>query len=110
MASPNQALENSNKWFTDGKFFDKLSSLVNIVTDSKNAVSVEDLTSYYTDGLSDILTELGLQTEIIDNPIKGGPPFLIGKRIESSEFKTILLYGHGDTAVSYTHLTLPTKA
>ena len=97
MASPNQALENSNNWFTDGKFFDKLSSLVNIVTDSKNAVSVEDLTSYYTDGLSDILTELGLQTEIIDNPIKGGPPFLIGKRIESSELKTILLYGHGDT-------------
>jgi len=97
MASPNQALENSNNWFTDGKFFDKLGSLVNIVTDSKNAVSVEDLTSYYTDGLSDILTELGLQTEIIDNPIKGGPPFLIGKRIESSELKTILLYGHGDT-------------
>ena len=97
MASPDQALENSNKWFTDGKFFDKLSSLVNIVTDSKNAVSVEDLTSYYTDGLSDILAGLGLQTEIIDNPIKGGPPFLIGKRIESSELKTILLYGHGDT-------------
>ena len=97
MASLDQALENSNKWFTDGKFFDKLSSLVNIVTDSKNAVSVEDLTSYYTDGLSDILTELGLQTEIIDNRIKGGPPFLIGKRIESSELKTILLYGHGDT-------------
>ena len=97
MASPDQALENSNKWFTDGKFFDKLSSLVGIVTDSKNAVSVDDLTSYYTDGLSDILTELGLQTEIIDNPIKGGPPFLIGKRIESSELKTILLYGHGDT-------------
>ena len=97
MASPDQALENSNKWFTDGKFFDKLSSLVNIVTDSKNAVSVDDLTNYYTDGLSDILTELGLQTEIIDNRIKGGPPFLIGKRIESSELKTILLYGHGDT-------------
>jgi len=97
MASSDQALENSNKWFTDGKFFDKLSSLVNIVTDSKNAVSVDDLTSYYTDGLSDILTELGLQTEMIDNPINGGPPFLIGKRIESSDLKTILLYGHGDT-------------
>ena len=97
MSSLEKALENSNNWFADGEFFDKLSSLVNIVTDSKNAVSVEDLTSYYTDGLSDILTELGLQTEIIDNPIKGGPPFLIGKRIESSELKTILLYGHGDT-------------
>ena len=97
MVSLDQALENSNNWFADGKFFDKLSSLVNIVTDSKNAGSVEDLTGYYTDGISDMLTELGLQTEIIDNPIKGGPPFLLGKRIESSELKTILLYGHGDT-------------
>jgi acetylornithine deacetylase/succinyl-diaminopimelate desuccinylase-like protein len=97
MASLEQALENSNNWFVDGEFLDKLSGLVNIVTDSKNAVSVEDLTSYYTDGLSDILAGLGLQTEIVDNPIKGGPPFLIGKRIESSELKTILLYGHGDT-------------
>ena len=97
MASLNQALENSHNWFADGEFFDKLSSLVSIVTDSKNSRSAEDLTSYYTDGLSGILIELGLQTEIIDNPIKDGPPFLIGKRIESSELKTILLYGHGDT-------------
>ena len=97
MASLDQALENSNNWFADGEFFDKLSSLVKIVTDSKNSGSVEDLTSYYTDGLSDILAELGLETEIIDNPKKDGPPFLIGKRIESSELKTILLYGHGDT-------------
>ena len=97
MASLEQALENSNNWFANGEFFAKLSSLVNIVTDSKNSVSSEDLASYYTDGLSDILTELGLQTKIIDNPIKGGPPFLIGKRIESSELNTILLYGHGDT-------------
>ena len=70
MASLDQALENSNNWFADGEFFDKLSSLVKIVTDSKNSGSVEDLTSYYTDGLSDILAELGLETEIIDNPIK----------------------------------------
>ena len=97
MASLAQALENSNNWFANGEFFTKLSSLVNIVSDSKNSVSVEDLTSYYADGLSDILEELGLQTEIIDNPIKNGPPFLIGTRLESSELNTILLYGHGDT-------------
>ena len=97
MASLAQALENSNNWFANGEFFTKLSSLVNIVTDSKNALSAYDLTSYYTDGLSDILADLGIQTEIIDNPIKNAPPFLIGKRIESSELKTILLYGHGDT-------------
>ena len=97
MALLEQALENSKNWIANGEFFAKLSSLVNIITDSKNSLSSEDLASYYTDGLSDILTELGLQTEIIDNPIKNGPPFLIGERIESSELNTILLYGHGDT-------------
>ena len=97
MASLDQALENSQNWFANGEFFNKLSSLVNIVTDSRNALSVEGLISYYTDGLSDILAELGLHTEIIDNPIKDRPPFLIGTRIESSELNTILLYGHGDT-------------
>jgi acetylornithine deacetylase/succinyl-diaminopimelate desuccinylase-like protein len=97
MASLEQALENSSNWFANGEFFAKLSNLVNIVSDSKNSLSAEELTSYYTDGLSDILSELGLQTEIIDNPNKDCPPFLIGTRIESSELKTILLYGHGDT-------------
>jgi acetylornithine deacetylase/succinyl-diaminopimelate desuccinylase-like protein len=40
---------------------------------------------------------LGIQTEIVENPIKNSPPFLIGSRMESPELKTILLYGHGDT-------------
>ena len=92
-----QALENSKDSFSSGEFIAELSSLVRLVTDSQNAVSNDDLTSYYSKGLSGILVELGIQTEIIDNPIKNAPPFLIGERIESSELKTILLYGHGDT-------------
>ena len=97
MASIDQALKISENLFVDGEFIANLRSLVSFVTDSKNSVSNENLIRYYVDGLSGILAELGLQTEIIDNPIKNAPPFLIGKRIESSELKTILLYGHGDT-------------
>ena len=97
MASIDQALKISENLFVDGEFIANLRSLVSFVTDSKNSVSNENLIRYYVDGLSGIFAELGLQTEIIDNPIKNAPPFLIGKRIESSELKTILLYGHGDT-------------
>jgi len=97
MASIDQALKISENLFVDGEFIANLRSLVSFVTDSKNSVSNENLIRYYVDGLSGILAELGLQTEIIDNPITNAPPFLIGKRIESSELKTILLYGHGDT-------------
>ena len=60
-------------------------------------MSNDDLVNYYSKGLLGILVELGIQTKIIDNPIKNCPPFLIGTRIESPKLKTILLYGHGDT-------------
>ena len=49
MALLDQALENSKNLFATGEFVTKLGSLVNIVTDSKNALSTYDLTSYYTD-------------------------------------------------------------
>ena len=97
MVSLDQALENSRHSFTSGEFIAKLSGLVRIVTDSKNSASNEDLICYYSEGLLSILTELGIQTKIIDNYVENAPPFLIGERIESSELKTILLYGHGDT-------------
>ena len=97
MSTLEQALKRSNKLFVDGIFIQKLTSLVKIVTDSKNSHRVEDLVDYYTKGLSNILADLGIQTDIVDNPIKSSPPFLIGSRMESPEFKTILIYGHGDT-------------
>jgi acetylornithine deacetylase/succinyl-diaminopimelate desuccinylase-like protein len=97
MSTLEQALKLSKKLFVDGIFFEQLRNLVQIVTDSKNSRCAEDLVVYYTRGLSNILTELGIQTEIVENPIKNSPPFLIGSRMESPELKTILLYGHGDT-------------
>ncbi|MDA9673325.1 M20/M25/M40 family metallo-hydrolase [Paracoccaceae bacterium] len=97
MSTLEQALKLSKKLFVDGIFFEQLRNLVQIVTDSKNSRCAEDLVVYYTRGLSNILTELGIQTEIVDNPVKNSPPFLIGSRMESPELKTILLYGHGDT-------------
>ena len=49
MASLAQALENSNNWFANGEFFTKLSSLVNIVSDSKE--------SQVDDGLRSVLKD-----------------------------------------------------
>ena len=75
MVSLDQALENSRSSFTSGEFVAKLSSLVRIVTDSKNSVSNDDLISYYSKGLLSILTELGVQTKIIDNYVKNAHRF-----------------------------------
>lgn len=65
MSTLEQALKRSKKLFVDGIFFEKLRDLVQIVTDSKNSRCAEDLVVYYTRGLSNILTELGIQTEIV---------------------------------------------
>ena len=68
MALLDQALENSKNLFATGEFVTKLGSLVNIVTDSKNALSADDLTSYYTDGLSEILAELSIHCLLYTSP------------------------------------------
>ncbi|MAI17254.1 MAG: hypothetical protein CBC71_00070 [Rhodobacteraceae bacterium TMED111] len=97
MSTLEKAIQNSRNSFTNGEFIQRLSSLIRIVTDSKEPVSATILREYYTKGLFKIFEELGIKSEIIDNPVNDKPPFLIGTRIESSEYKTILFYGHGDT-------------
>ena len=97
MSTLEKAIQYSRNSFANGEFIQRLGSLIEIVTDSKGSVSAQVLREYYTKGLFNIFEELGIKSKIIDNPINDKPPFLIGSRIESPEYKTILLYGHGDT-------------
>ena len=97
MSTLKKAIQYSRNSFANGEFIQRLGSLIEIVTDSKGSVSTQVLREYYTKGLFNIFEELGIKSKIIDNPINDKPPFLIGTRIESPEYKTILFYGHGDT-------------
>ena len=97
MSTLKKAIQYSRNSFANGEFIQRLGSLIEIVTDSKGSVSAQVLREYYTKGLFNIFEELGIKSKIIDNPINDKPPFLIGTRIESPEYKTILFYGHGDT-------------
>ena len=91
MIKLDQALEKSKKVFSDGEFITKLSSLVSLVTDSKNSISNDDLTNYYSKGLLGILVELGIQTKIIDNPTKINTS---GVKVSfSREIKSVIIAG-----------------
>ena len=57
-----RALENSKDSFSSGEFIAKLSSLVRLITDSQNAVSTDDLTSYYSEGLLSISTSVNIES------------------------------------------------
>ena len=38
---------------------------------------------------------------VVENPVAGGPPFLIAERHESDDLPTVLTYGHGDVVRGY---------
>lgn len=96
MATREGALARSDRYFATGNFLDDLSSLVAYATESQKPQQLHQLHAYLDDGISPLLKDMGFVLQKLPNsqPHKG--PFLIGSRIESESFPTILTYGHGD--------------
>jgi acetylornithine deacetylase/succinyl-diaminopimelate desuccinylase-like protein len=95
----NEAIAHVKAYFNDGTFKKDLSNLVSFKTESQNSESNNELLRYLTVAILPRLTRLGLICEIFDNPNSSGGPILIGERIESSDYPTIFIYGHGDVVL-----------
>ncbi len=54
------------------------------------------LLGYLRDEMQPCLEGLGFQVSLHANPVPGGGPFLIARRIEDAALPTVLTYGHGD--------------
>ncbi|MDS1140440.1 M20 family metallopeptidase [Pusillimonas sp. SM2304] len=54
------------------------------------------LAAYLQDEMGPYLTAMGFSVQMLPNPIDGGGPFLVARRIEDVSLPTVLLYGHGD--------------
>ena len=54
------------------------------------------LQGYLRDEMQPCLEGLGFAVEIHANPIPGGGPFLVARRVEDAALPTVLTYGHGD--------------
>jgi acetylornithine deacetylase/succinyl-diaminopimelate desuccinylase-like protein len=90
------AIERAVRGFDDGSFIRDLARRVAYHTESQVQESRPHLTSYLAEEIAPTLEKMGYQTQLFDNPIPAGGPFLVGSRIEGPGLPTVLTYGHGD--------------
>ncbi len=100
-SSRDQAIAASTRWFDDGHFLNELDRRVGYRTESQEAGRLPQLTAYLTDEIGPSIERLGLSWRVLDNPVAGYGPFLIGERIEGPGLPTVLSYGHGDVVRGY---------
>src|SRR5260370_15285253 len=89
------AIAAAERYFDDGGFAADLARRVAIPTESQVDEHLPVLRTYLTDEIAPSLARLGFSSEIIDNPVRGGP-VLIAERREEGAATTVLGYGHGD--------------
>lgn len=94
--SRQSALALARSHFDSGDFLATLSRRVALATESQRPDAAALLRRYLNEEIEQPLAKLGFLCEIMENPVTGMPPLLIGERIESPDRPTVLLYGHGD--------------
>ncbi|MCP5157468.1 MAG: M20 family metallopeptidase [Ectothiorhodospiraceae bacterium] len=82
--------------FDRGDYIDELARRVSYRTESQVPSSAGELHRYLAEEIGPELERMGYVVAIHDNPVPGGGPFLIGRRIEDPALPTVLTYGHGD--------------
>jgi acetylornithine deacetylase/succinyl-diaminopimelate desuccinylase-like protein len=90
------AVDAATGFLDGGRFLDELAGLVAIRTESQDPAGAPELRRYLEVALQPRLERLGFVVEILVNPVAGGPPFLVARRIEDPALRTVLVYGHGD--------------
>jgi acetylornithine deacetylase/succinyl-diaminopimelate desuccinylase-like protein len=89
------AIARAQAYFDDGSFLADLTRRVAIPSSSQEPARAAALVAYLADEILPALKKLGFNCRILDNP--SGPPVLVAERIESPDYVTALIYGHGDT-------------
>nr|WP_265517321.1 M20 family metallopeptidase [Nitratireductor luteus] len=96
MATRDSAIARINDYLTSGGFEDELARMVAFDTQSQEPAKRPELRRYLIEEMVPKLAELGFAHRILENPVDAGVPFLLAERIESPDFETVLVYGHGD--------------
>jgi acetylornithine deacetylase/succinyl-diaminopimelate desuccinylase-like protein len=89
------AIAAAEAYFDDGGFVADLARRVAIPTESQVEERLPVLRAYLADEIAPSLARLGFTSEVIDNPVRGGP-MLIAERREAGAATTVFGYGHGD--------------
>src|SRR5258707_12608278 len=89
------AIAAAERYFDEGGFVADLARRVAIPTESQVEERLPVLHAYLADEIAPSLARLGFQSEIVANPVRGGP-ILIAERREEGAATTVFGYGHGD--------------
>jgi acetylornithine deacetylase/succinyl-diaminopimelate desuccinylase-like protein len=89
------AIAAAEAYFDDGGFVADLARRVAIPTESQVEERLPVLRAYLADEIAPSLARLGFASEVVDNPVRGGP-LLIAERREAGAATTVFGYGHGD--------------
>src|SRR5207247_2892098 len=89
------AIAAAERYFDEGGFAADLARRVAIPTESQVEERLPVLRSYLADEIAPSFARLGFHSEIVDNPVRGGP-ILIAERREPAAATTVFGYGHGD--------------
>jgi acetylornithine deacetylase/succinyl-diaminopimelate desuccinylase-like protein len=101
MASRQEALASAGRWFDEGNLLAVLRRRVAHRTESQDPAALPLLAAYLSEEIGPSIEALGFTWRVIDNPVPGYGPFLIGERIEAPGLPTLLTYGHGDVVRGY---------
>jgi acetylornithine deacetylase/succinyl-diaminopimelate desuccinylase-like protein len=89
------AIAAAESYFDEGGFTADLARRVAIPTESQVEGRGPVLHQYLGDEIAPTLKRLGFESQVFDNPVRGGP-ILIAERREECAATTVLGYGHGD--------------
>jgi acetylornithine deacetylase/succinyl-diaminopimelate desuccinylase-like protein len=103
MSTRDQAIEAARETFDQGRFTATLAELVACPTESQDPARAPELHRYCRALITPMLEAMGHRVAQYENPLPGGPPFLIGTRVEDPALPTILTYGHGDVVLAHEH-------
>ena len=90
------AIARARAGFDSGRYIAALEELVAVPSESQRPDAQPDLRRYCADAFGPMVADLGFDTQILDNPVEGRGPVLLGTRAEDPDLPTVLVYGHGD--------------
>lgn len=96
-------LKQASDYALNGQLANDLALLVARRSVSQSEGTPEELHAYLRENMHPLLSALGFETEIFQNPREGGAPLLLASRVESDSLPTVLVYGHGDVCNGEAH-------
>lgn len=93
------AIERAVGYVDSGAFHAELSRRVALRTESQDPAALPQLHRYLTEEIGPALDRIGARWHVVENPVPGGGPFLVGHRSEDPARPTVLVYGHGDVVL-----------